>query len=67
MRGSDSAHQQGTYTTEHVKEEERKEEHLLFNDALNTFFIYGYMASECRKETRGAICSAVVESPFMVR
>ena len=26
--------------------EGRKEGNVLFNDSLNTFFIYGYMASE---------------------
>ena len=29
-----------------LTEEGRKEGHVLFNDALNTFFIYGYMASD---------------------
>ena len=29
-----------------LKQNRRKEGNILFNDALNTFFIYGYMASD---------------------
>ena len=42
-----------TLYCKHARKEGRKEENVLFKDALNTFFIYGYMVKDHPDSERG--------------